>query len=220
MVKVRVWDLPTRLFHWGLAACVVGLVITGQIGGGAMEWHFRLGFAVLSLLVFRIVWGFVGGRWSRFSSFTYSPRSLLRYAQGESEPSAHVGHHPLGALSVYALLLALVLQASAGMLSDDEISNAGPFAKLVSSRWVELATFFHTEVGKLALIGLVTLHVVAVLVYRFKKREDLLTPMLTGDKILDFSAPAARDDKYSRLLALAIFVVSLAGVFTLVGWAG
>ena len=79
MHTIRVWDLPTRLFHWALAACVVGLVVTANVGGNWMTWHGRLGYTVLSLLLFRIVWGFIGGHWSRFGSFAYGPSSVLAY---------------------------------------------------------------------------------------------------------------------------------------------
>ena len=79
---VRIWDLPTRLFHWLLALCVIGLVITANVGGNAMVWHFRLGYAVATLLLFRVVWGLVGGHWSRFSSFLYAPASIVRYLKG------------------------------------------------------------------------------------------------------------------------------------------
>ena len=101
--KVRVWDLPTRVFHWTLAACVIALVATGQIGGSAMDWHFRFGYAVLTLLLFRLAWGFVGGHWSRFSSFLYAPSTVLRYLRGQGGPELSAGHNPLGAGSVFAL---------------------------------------------------------------------------------------------------------------------
>ena len=78
---IRVWDLPTRLFHWLLAACVIGLVVSGKIGGAAIVWHARLGYAVLALLLFRVVWGFAGGHWSRFGSFLYGPSSVIGYLQ-------------------------------------------------------------------------------------------------------------------------------------------
>ena len=74
--KVRVWDLPTRIFHWSLVLCILGLVVTGQIGGNAMIWHFRFGYTMITLLLFRVVWGFVGGSWSRFTSFIYSPATI------------------------------------------------------------------------------------------------------------------------------------------------
>ena len=84
----RVWDLPTRLFHWSLTACVAGLAVTGYIGGGTMSWHARIGYAVLTLLLFRLLWGVVGGHWSRFSSFVYSPRSMVAYLRGQAHPES------------------------------------------------------------------------------------------------------------------------------------
>ena len=207
VVKVRVWDLPTRLFHWALVLCVVGLVITAEVGGDAMQWHFRLGYCVLTLVLFRVVWGFAGGYWSRFSSFVPSPARLLAYVRGNSEADAQsVGHNPLGALSVLGLLAALLVQVSAGLMSDDEILAAGPFAAKAPPDWVTWATFFHTEVGKLVLIGLVALHVLAIAWYRFKKNENLVKPMLTGDKELSHSPSPSRDDGGSRLFALVVLL--------------
>ncbi|HJV60142.1 MAG TPA: cytochrome b/b6 domain-containing protein, partial [Albitalea sp.] len=99
LLPVRVWDLPTRLFHWVLAACVVGSIVTAQVGGNAMPWHFRLGYAAFTLLLFRATWGVIGGHWSRFARFIYSPATVLRYLRQQSRPGEHhdVGHSPLGA---------------------------------------------------------------------------------------------------------------------------
>src|SRR6476661_5005066 len=124
--RVRVWDLPTRIFHWALVACVIGLVISGWRGGDAMPWHARMGYAVATLLLFRIVWGFVGGRWSRFSSFLFSPASVSNYLRGRSHPDHLVGHNPLGAGSVLAMLAVLIAQVGTGLVSDDESSFQGP----------------------------------------------------------------------------------------------
>ena len=201
---VRVWDLPTRLFHWMLAVCFVGLLITGSIGGSAMSFHFRFGFAMLALLLFRLVWGFVGGRWTRFSSFLFSPRSTLAYLRGTSPPEHLVGHNPLGALSVWALLAFLTAQVATGLVSDDEISFAGPLTHLVSNATVSLATGYHTDIGKLILLGLVLLHLVAV-VYYTRRKHKLVSAMVHGDKLLDNVAQPSRDDLPSRLLALFIF---------------
>lgn len=159
---VRVWDAPTRLFHWLLAACVIGLVISAQIGGTAMEWHFRLGYTVFSLLLFRAVWGLVGGHWSRFRSFLYTPGQVLAYLGGRGDPNHSVGHNPLGAFSVIALLGFLFLQVGSGLISDDEIAAAGPLTRFVSSELVSMATFYHKEVGKLILLTLVALHLLAI----------------------------------------------------------
>jgi cytochrome b len=218
--QVRVWDLPTRVFHWSLAASVVGLVITGNVGGNAMIWHFRFGYCVIALLGFRIIWGLVGGRWSRFASFIYSPKSVLAYLKGRANPNHLVGHNPLGAGSVFALLLFLVAQVSSGLMSDDEIAFAGPLVKFVSGATVSLATWYHKEVGKTVLIVLVVLHLAAIAFYFFKKKENLVKPMISGDKALAADVPASRDDLASRLLALVILAMSVTATTWLVKLGG
>jgi len=124
---VRVWDLPTRLFHWLLAAAVTAQVVTGHVGGAAMTWHFRTGYCIFALLVFRLVWGLVGGHWSRFANFIYGPASVLRYVRGQhrSDDLFHVGHNPLGSASVFAMLALLSLQVATGLVADDDAGNAG-----------------------------------------------------------------------------------------------
>jgi cytochrome b len=213
MVKVRIWDLPTRVFHWLLVLCVVGLVVSGQIGGSAMQWHFRLGYGVLALLLFRLVWGFVGGRWSRFVVFVRSPGVVLRYLRGQATPDMEAGHNPLGALSVLGLLAVGLVQVGTGLFSDDEIFNSGPLAHLVSADWVSLASWVHTEVNKVVLLALVLLHVAAIVYYRVAKRRDLVRPMLTGDKELTSALEPARDTSGSRLFALCLFAAILSGVW-------
>src|SRR4051812_42900648 len=108
---IRVWDLPTRLFHWALAICVVCSAITAYKEGG-LDWHARLGCAIGALLLFRLIWGFIGGRWSRFASFLYSPASVVAYLRGRSHPDHLVGHNPLGAGSVFAMLVFLIAQVA------------------------------------------------------------------------------------------------------------
>ena len=206
--RVRVWDLPTRLFHGLLMLAIVGLVVTGQIGGAAMTWHFYLGYLVLSLVLFRIVWGFVGGHWSRFAQFVPTPARVGRYA-AELIGRRHrptVGHNPMGALSVLAMLLLLLLQVFSGFMSDDEIAASGPWTALVSNQWVEWATAYHTEIGKVLILILVGLHIASVLFYKRVQREDLITPMISGDKVLPPGAPSSNDTASSRALALAIWI--------------
>jgi len=209
-VLVRVWDVPTRLFHWALALCFVGLFVTSQVGGSAMVWHFRFGYGVLSLLLFRIVWGLLGGHWSLFSTFVFGPRMIWRYLKGKSKPQDNVGHNPLGALSVLAMLFFLTLQVASGLVSDDEIAAAGPLTRFVPSDIVGYATFYHKDIGKLILLALVALHLLAIFFYFFRKRENLLKPMITGDKLLDFMAPSARDGWPERRLASVIFLLCVA----------
>lgn len=207
--RVRVWDLPTRGFHWALVLCVTGLAISGSVGGSAMVWHFRFGYAVLALLLFRITWGLVGGRWSRFATFLYAPRSLLNYVRGNGKPEHGVGHSPLGALSVFALLGVLLAQVSTGLLSDDEIAFAGPLTAFVSNATVSLATNYHTEIGKWLLLGLVVLHIAAILFYLYRE-QNLVSPMLHGDKKLPLAVPPSRDDALSRIAALLLLLACAA----------
>ncbi|KQM70297.1 cytochrome b/b6 domain-containing protein [Xylophilus sp. Leaf220] len=207
---IRVWDLPTRLFHWALAAAVVGLVVTGRTGGNAMVWHFRFGYAVLALLLFRLVWGFVGGRWSRFASFVPSPAAVGRYLRGRGGDGA--GHSPLGALSVVAMLAVLVVQVGTGLVSDDEIAFAGPLSRYVSGSIVGQATGYHKNWGQWLVIGLVALHVAAIVFYVLVRRQTLVRPMLHGDRTLPAALPASRDDLRSRLAALAVMVACGAAV--------
>ncbi len=205
-VPVRVWDLPTRLFHWTLMLCVIGSVASAKIGGNAMVWHFRLGYAVLALLAFRLLWGLVGGRWSRFASFAYGPSSLRRYLQGASRADEHheVGHSPLGALSVFALLALLAAQVGSGLFADDEIASSGPLVRFVSGATSSLLTGWHKHWGQWLILALVALHMLAVAVYRVKRGRDLITPMIVGDKPLPAGVPAARDTPATRALALAL----------------
>jgi len=218
--RVRVWDLPTRLFHWLLAACVIGSVISAKIGGNAMEWHFRLGYAILALLAFRVLWGLVGGRWSRFASFIYSPATLLRYVrgQGRSDKYLDVGHTPTGALSVFALIGVLALQVSTGLVADDEIANTGPLIRFVSGATSSLATSWHKTYGQWLIISLVVLHIAAIVFYLVKKRQNLVGPMLSGDKPLPDEVPASVDHTRSRSLAAALLAVCAGGVAWLVSF--
>lgn len=218
--KVRVWDLPTRLFHWCLAVCCLGLLVSGQIGDAAMVWHFRMGYVVLSLLLFRLVWGFAGGHWSRFHAFVVGPIAMWRYLQGRGTALQSVGHNPLGSLSVLALLGFLLLQVATGLFSDDEIATTGPLAKFAPSMWVGRATHYHSAVGKYVLMALVLLHMGALIFYRVRRKKKLVHAMLFGDKELDTPFESARDDRHSRLLALAVFAACAALVTGMVQWAG
>lgn len=207
--RVRVWDLPTRLFHWALVVCVIGQAITGTIGGNAMLWHFRLGYAVLALLLFRIIWGLVGGRWSRFGAFIYTPQSVINYLKGQGQPEHSVGHSPIGAGSVFAMLGFLLMQVGSGLLSDDEIAFAGPLTRFVSNATVSLATSYHKNIGKWVLLALVLLHLLAIIFY-LRRKNKLVSAMLHGDKELVMPAPPSRDDTVSRVSALLILAACAA----------
>lgn len=206
---VRVWDLPTRLFHWALALAVTGSLVSAKIGGEAMVWHLRFGYGVLTLVSFRLLWGLVGGRWSRFTSFIYTPATLVRYLRGKAAAHelADVGHTPTGALSVFALLGLLGLQLASGLVADDEVATQGPLYRYASADTVSLATSWHKTWGQWLVLGGVALHVAAVVYYLVHKRVNLVRPMVRGDKLLPPGTPASADGAAQRALALVLLAL-------------
>lgn len=206
---VRVWDLPTRAFHWLLAVAVLAQIVTGHIGGNAMPWHFRVGYCVFALIGFRLVWGLVGGHWSRFASFVRGPGTVWRYLRGDhrADDHFHVGHNPLGTGSVLAMLALLAAQVATGLVADDEITNVGPLNKFVSGAVASSATAWHKGAGQVLITTLVVLHIGAIVWYRWRKKQDLVRAMITGDKELAADVPASDDTRMARLRALALIVL-------------
>ncbi len=194
-VKIAVWDLPTRLFHWLLVVLVAVSFTTGAIGGNAMQYHEWSGFAILNLLVFRIIWGFVGSRASRFNDFVKGPAAVWRYATAlvKGSSARFIGHNPLGGWSVLALLLALVIQVATGLFANDDIITEGPLYLWVSKPVSDWLTHVH-RLNRFLIVLLVVTHVSAVLFYLWGKRENLIKPMITGTKLWrggDTPPPAA-----------------------------
>ena len=207
--RLRIWDLPTRLFHWLLAASTIGMVVTAKIGGNLMEWHLRLGHVVLALLIFRVLWGLKGGYWSRFSTFIPSPARLVRYLRGQGTPADHAGHSPLGALAVMAMLLLLAMQVGTGLVSDDEIAFAGSLVRYVSGDTIAWASVWHKGWGQWLLYAIIGLHLVAVMFYTFVKRAKIVPAMVHGDKTLPTQdLPASRDGFLTLLPALCFAAAS------------
>ena len=208
MAPVRVWDLPTRLFHWALVVLVCFSVVTVKIGGLWMDWHMRSGYAILALVLFRILWGFAGSRYARFSSFVRRPAEVVGYLSGRIEHGA--GHSPLAAFSVLAMLAVLIVQASIGLFSNDGNFTEGPLARLVSSAASERLSTVH-RLGEWAIYALVGLHVLAIAYYTTFRKIALVRPMVTGDR-LDVEATSADDGPAMRLRALTLAVAAAAVV--------
>lgn len=182
--RERIWDPALRAFHWTLAALVVANWLLGKFGPTDMTLHFWLGYAVIALLLFRLVWGFVGPAPARFAQFVRGPRAVLAYAREmiRPRPTHWPGHSPVGALAVLAMLAVLIGQVTTGLFADpDDYINVGPLASQVSSETSRAALRWHHRGADLILI-LVLLHWAAVLFYRLWKREDLVRPMITGWK--------------------------------------
>ena len=179
---VYVWDLPLRIFHWALVFCVAGSIISGSIGGNGFIWHFRFGYAVIVLLVFRIIWGFVGSKFSRFSSFPPSPGRAIAYLKDPAtiEKSVH-GHNPLGAFSVYAMLACLVFQVSTGLFANDAIMWDGPLKNYVSNAWSDRLTSWH-QINRMIMFVLIGTHLAAITFYTLFKKQPLVRAMLSGYK--------------------------------------
>ena len=184
VTRVKLWDPALRLFHWALVICVVTTWVLGRYGPNIMTLHFYLGYAVIGLLAFRLVWGLFGPAPARFSHFLFGPRTTLSYMSkvGRREPSYWPGHNPMGALAAFGLLGLLALQALTGLFADPEdFINVGPLANQVSTDTARMALGWHYR-GSLVLLALVVLHVGAILFYKTWKREDLVRPMITGWK--------------------------------------
>ncbi len=208
---LRIWDLPTRLFHWLLVVCIVGAVICVNIGGNLMQWHAYFGYAALSLVLFRVLWGFIGAMHSRFTTFVPGPQRLIAFLRGKE--GSGLGHNPLGSLSVIALLLVVGIQASTGLFTDDDIAFQGPLAKHVSNATVSLLSSIHALNSNI-LFGLIGLHLVAIAYYQWVKRESILMPMIQGDKEVDVerdgnglpasALTASKDGASQRLIGLVM----------------
>jgi cytochrome b len=218
MKKIRVWDLPIRLFHWALVLLIVTAIVTQKVGGNAMEWHFLSGYAVLALIFFRILWGVIGTRYARFTDFIRSPATVIAYIKpGKGAVQRkYLGHNPLGSLSVLALLGVVLLQALSGLFANDDIASEGPLAKFISKALSDQVTWFHKDVTGLLIYILIGLHIAAIAYYYFRKKENLVTPMITGDKEINFDAPPADDSWKMRLVAVVVLALCAAAVYYLV----
>ncbi len=202
---IRVWDLPTRIFHWTLLALVVGAFVTGQLGGNLIVWHGRIGLAIVGLLVFRLVWGLLGSTHARFVNFIPGPRQILAYLRGQWQG---LGHNPIGALSVLGLLAVLTFQTVTGLMANDDIAFEGHLYALVSKDTSDWLSSLHRQNVNI-LIGLVTLHLVAILFYATVKKDNLVKPMISGIK--EVADPAARPAAGGGLVALVIAVAIASG---------
>ena len=215
-MKARVWDLPLRLFHWALATLVIAAIVTVKID--ALQWHFYCGYAVLALLGFRLVWGIFGTYYARFASFGCSPAAVIKHLRDlkHGRASFYPGHTPIGSLSVLAMLTVMLLQVASGLFSNDDVDSQGPLAKFISKATSDRFSWFHTDVNVWLIYVLIGLHVAAIAFYYFKKKDDLVTPMLTGDKEWSNTVVDVRDTWRKRVVALLILGACIVGVYYLV----
>lgn len=221
--RIRVWDLPVRLFHWALVILMVVSYFTARAGGEWMTFHFWSGYAILTLVLFRIAWGFVGSTTARFADFVKGPSAALAHLRdlmGRGRPR-EAGHNPVGGAMVIVLLFAVLAQATAGLFSADTDTGMvnGPLALVIADKWVDRATAFHRTWINVLLV-LVALHVLAVVVYLVWKRQNLIGAMVIGRKPLDDvvppGAPAPRLVFQSGRLAVSLLLAAAAVVYFIV----
>lgn len=178
--RLAVWDAPVRIVHWLIAMTMPALWWTAE--NDQLEWHRRLGYLVLGLVAFRLIWGFVGGSTARFEAFVRGPAAVLAYARSlrRSEPALVIGHNPMGGWSVAALIALIVAETGLGLFAVDvDGLESGPLSRLVSFETGRLAAHWHHVLFN-ALMALVALHLSAIAFYAFVRRENLVAPMLTG----------------------------------------
>jgi len=209
---VPVWDVPVRVFHWSIVLMLVALVATGLGGGDWLAWHMRVGQLLLALVVFRVLWGFVGSRNARFGAFVRGPRDVLRYAKSlRGEHEAHATHNPLGAWMVLALVAALLVQAGTGLFTNDDVLWDGPLVKRVTKETSDAISSIHRRFWWV-LVALAAMHVTAVVSYLVVFRENLARAMFSGRKRLPPGVADPRDAETSNVAALVLAVACVVAV--------
>lgn len=215
--SVAVWDLPVRLFHWSLVVLLVVAWSTAQAGLSWMTYHLWAGYAILTLILFRLLWGVFGSRHARFSDFIATPGAAWRYARQLrlGRHPFYLGHNPLGGYMVALLLTLVLIQVSTGLFATDDILVSGPMAARVSGRFSRLLTGVH-KLNVNILIGAVVVHVVAIVYYRWRFGEDLVRAMVTGKKILSVKTALPQEAPSFLGRALGLLALSAAAVYALV----
>ena len=209
-LPMKVWDAPTRLFHWAIVLLVLTSYVSVQRNW--MQVHLLSGYTVLTLLLFRLVWGFVGSDTSRFGRFLRSPLEGLRHlaAFGRREPDTEIGHNAAGGWMVLLMLALLAVQVGTGLFANDDGATEGPLAHLVAKETSDRLSGLHGT-SFWVLLGAIAVHVVVIALYAAVKRHDLVRPMLTGKKRLPAATRAPR--MASPVLAAAVLAMSAVAVW-------
>lgn len=212
-LKIVVWDLPTRVFHWALVAAVVVSYVTGGEEGSWFVVHTVAGYLVALLLLFRLLWGFVGSAHSRFSDFLYSPRSVATYIKRlvRLEPPRFIGHNPLGGWMVVLMLVVLVANVVTGLLSGEEDGAGGLLLPLIAAPGEEGLAEIHEVLGNIIVV-LACLHILGVAADWVLTRENIVLAMITGGKTVEDSTVVAKQQPVAGWRAFAVvLLIALAG---------
>ena len=221
LISAPVWDGFVRVFHWSLVLLFVISVASGKVGGEWIGWHMKSGYAILALVTFRLIWGFVGGEYARYVSFLTGPIRAMKFAKGLlGKTHEHViGHNPVGGWMVIVLLLLLATQAVLGLFSNDEIATTGPLARYVSDATSITLMGRHRIIGNV-LLALVGIHIAAVLFHVVVKKEGLIRAMFSGKKALPphLATEALAARKASLAMGFVAISIALEAVAVTVNW--
>ncbi|RDV24580.1 cytochrome B [Alteromonas aestuariivivens] len=213
MKKQLIWDLPIRLFHWLLVVSLLGQYVTAEILKDAMQWHFYLGYFTLGLMLFRLLWGFIGPQHARFSNFLKGPGAVLHYTKTlfSAESTPYTGHNPVGGWVVVLMLSIVTTQAISGLFLSDDVFMDGPYFHAVSETTQKLMNSIHHQLFNLLLL-VIALHVAAIIFYTLVKKQPLASSMVHGKK----ATPEPGIPSSKLLLALILAALSAAAIFYLV----
>jgi len=203
-----VWDLPLRVFHWMLALSVFAAIGTAK--NGAMYWHEKAGLTILGLLVFRLIWGVIGGHHARFQHFMTSPQRAIEYLREglreKGERPHQPGHAPTGAYATIAIIAVLSMMVGFGLMANDDVLYEGPLAAFVGASFSDTARFWHHNLEK-AVFLLIALHLLAIAIYRFRFQVRLIPAMVHGGE--DQSIPAiSKSRQIFGLILLALLIAA------------
>jgi cytochrome b len=209
--KIKIWDLPTRLFHWLLVVLLVFLWYSAEIDDDLMEWHLRAGKALFALLLYRVVWGLLGSHTARFSHFIQSPAKFFRYLSRlcKKKPDVTIGHNPAGGYMVVVMMLLLFIQTISGLCNSDDIFYEGSWYQYVSESTASwMAVIHHNNFD--VLVALIAIHLLAILSY-YLRGDNLVLPMLSGNKIVEKATE--QPSMINALWAVAAFSTIMLLVF-------
>ncbi|MEP7328566.1 MAG: cytochrome b/b6 domain-containing protein [Betaproteobacteria bacterium] len=211
---VAVWDWPVRVVHWAIAILVAALLTTGLIGDEWLVWHMRFGQVLLALLIFRVLWGFVGSANARFASFLRGPRAVFDYARSLIRPPHHLHatHNPLGGWMVIVLLVVLLVQATTGLFTNDDVLYEGPLVKLITKDLSDAIGSWHRRLWWVIVV-FASIHIIAVIVYFARLGDNLVVAMVSGEKVLPTKMHRAQDAVASTPLALILLALSAMAVW-------
>ncbi|WP_299080373.1 cytochrome b/b6 domain-containing protein [uncultured Paraglaciecola sp.] len=208
MKKKLVWDVPVRLFHWLLVLCIFGQWFTAEVLEDAMDIHFYIGYFTLGLIIFRLIWGFVGTKYARFSSFIAGPKTMLGYVRNliSKQHTFTIGHNSVGGLILPAIILLVGLQAISGLFTSDDVIYSGPYYDSASTEIQQYMQWLHHNIFDLLLM-IIGLHLLAIFWYLVGLKHNLIGPMIHGKKVVSENDSIGHSQILKAILLICIVAI-------------